>query len=77
LFRCLRQAVSVAAEIRLDQGLSPTPSILRLFGDADESRPQELTVWDKSFLKGLYDNYPDDATRVSNMESRMLEYLMQ
>jgi hypothetical protein len=65
------------AEIRLDQGLSPAPSILRLFGDADESRPQELTVWDKSFLKGLYDTYPDDATRVSNMESRMLEYLMQ
>jgi mono/diheme cytochrome c family protein len=50
------------AEIRLDKGLSAAHSILRLFSDADESRPQELTAWDKSFLKGLYNTYPNDAT---------------
>jgi hypothetical protein len=64
-------------EIRLDNRMSPAPSILNLFSNADESRPQELTVWDKAFLKALYNTYPDDATRVSKMENRMLEYLMQ
>ena len=70
-------AMAGMTEIRLENRMSPAPSILNLFSDADESKPQELTVWDKAFLKALYNTYPDDVTRVSKMETRMLDYLMQ
>jgi hypothetical protein len=65
------------AEVRLDNRTNSTPSILNLFSVSEESRPQELSVWDKALLKGLYNTYPNDVTRVSKMETRMLEYLMQ
>ena len=63
------------AQIRLDKDPGPAPTILRVFGDAEESRLQGLSRWDIAFLKALYTTYPDNVVQISQMETRMLEYI--
>jgi hypothetical protein len=42
------------ADIDDDVNVGDTPSILRLFTDPAEKRPEGLTEWDHAFLSGLY-----------------------
>jgi hypothetical protein len=65
------------AQIRLDKDPGAAPTILRLFTDANESRPQGLSRWDSAFLKSLYNTYPDNVVQISQMQTKMLEYLAQ
>jgi hypothetical protein len=55
----------------------PAPTILRLFSDAEDSRPQGLSRWDGAFLKSLYTTYPDNVVQISQMQTRMLQYIAQ
>ena len=50
---------------------------MRLFSDAEDSRPQGLSRWDGAFLKSLYTTYPDNVVQNSQMQTRMLNYIAQ
>jgi hypothetical protein len=51
------------------------PTILGLFSGHEGSVPQGMSTWDKVYLKSLYNIHPDHVTQVSEMETRMLDYL--
>jgi hypothetical protein len=70
-------SVIALAQVRLDKDPGPAPTILRLFTDAGDSRPQGLSRWDGAFLKSLYTTYPDNVVQISQMQTRMLQYIAQ
>lgn len=41
-------------KINLDADLGDTPTVLRLFSAATDSKPQSLSAWDVGFIKKLY-----------------------
>lgn len=63
------------AEIKIDAGVSDTPSILRLFSDIAKPAPTGLTDWDEAFLKGL--NHTDhlDQHQILSVKTSMVEDL--
>jgi hypothetical protein len=63
------------AQINFGGNPGPRATILHLFSGADEPRPQGLSLWDRAFLKALYNTYPDSVLQVSQIESKMLAYI--
>jgi hypothetical protein len=60
------------AQIRLDANTGTAPTILGLFL-ASDSPPQGLSLWDRSFLEGLYDTDQSSTLQVNAIKSRMFE----
>ncbi len=48
-------------DIQFDTDLGDAPTILRLFTEPPEARPQHLTAWDQAFLKAIYQNTELDS----------------
>jgi hypothetical protein len=63
------------AQIRLDANTGTAPTILGLFRESD-SPPQGLSVWDQSFLEGLYSTDQSSVLQVSAIKARMVEQII-
>jgi hypothetical protein len=63
------------AEIKIDAGVSDTPSILQLFSDVANPAPTGLTDWDEAFLKGLYHTDHLDQHQILSVKTSMVEDL--
>ena len=63
------------AQIRLDANTGTAPTILGLFRESD-SPPQGLSVWDRSFLEGLYSTDQSSVLQVSAIKARMVEQII-
>lgn len=60
------------AQIRRDPDLDTAPTtILRLFDESNAQPPQELSGWDRAFLKSLYATDPGLVTQKSAMKRLM------
>lgn len=57
------------AQINLDKDLSGAPSILNVFKDSGDSRPMEMTVWDKALLHALYSTPQRNKMQLSEMQT--------
>jgi hypothetical protein len=68
-------AIIGMAQIHMLKDPGTAPTILRLFNENIEPQPQGLSPWDKAFLKALYNTYPDNVVQISQMETKMLQYL--
>ena len=62
------------AEIRLDGDTGTAPSVLGLFRQSD-SPPQGLSLWDRSFLDGLYNTDQASVLQVSALKTRMFQQI--
>lgn len=62
------------AQIRLDGNTGTAPSILALFRESD-SPPQGLSLWDQSFLDGLYSIDQSSVLQVSALKTRMFQQI--
>jgi hypothetical protein len=62
------------AQIRLDGNTGTAPSILGLFRESD-SPPQGLSLWDQSFLDGLYSTDQPSVLQVGALKSRMFQQI--
>jgi hypothetical protein len=62
------------AEIRLDGDTGTAPSVLGLFRQSD-SPPQGLSLWDRSFLDGLYSTDQASVLQVSALKTRMFQQI--
>jgi hypothetical protein len=60
------------AQIRLDADTGTAPTILGLFHETD-SPPQGLSLWDRSFLEGLYNTDQSSTLQVNAIKSRMFD----
>jgi hypothetical protein len=58
------------AEVRLDAGPTPVPSILQLFGQG--TAPPGLTRWDRALLYSLYHTSQADRLQLPEMEITMV-----
>jgi hypothetical protein len=63
------------AQIRSDPDLGEAPTILGLFTTNGASREKELTAWDKSFLKAVYETTDGSVTELRQIKLRMSEEL--
>jgi hypothetical protein len=57
------------AQINLDKDLGDAPTILSVFRDSGESRPKEMTVWDKALLHALYSTPHRNKMQLSEMQT--------
>ena len=64
------------AHIRLDADTGTASTILSLFRDAD-LRPQELSVWDQSFLRSLYTTSQSSVLQVNVIKGRMFDQIVR
>jgi hypothetical protein len=62
------------AQVRLDGNTGTAPSILGLFREFD-SPPQELSLWDRSFLNGLYSTDQSSVLEVGAIKTRMFQQI--
>jgi hypothetical protein len=62
------------AQIRLDGNTGTAPTILGLFRESD-SPPQGLSLWDRSFLEGLYSTDQSSVLQVSRIKAHMFEQI--
>ena len=58
------------ADVRLEAGPTPVPSILQLFGH--ETPPAGLTRWDRALLYSLYNTSQTDRLQIPEMEITMV-----
>jgi hypothetical protein len=63
------------AQIRLDGDTGTAPSILGLFRESADSPPQGLSLWDRSFLDGLYSTDQSSVLQVSALKTRMFQQI--
>ncbi len=66
-------AAMVALSLTRDNGAPSEPSILRLF--SEPPKPQDLSSWDRAFLKALYSVNPGDASQVAEIAHEMQRQL--
>jgi hypothetical protein len=59
------------AQIRENSDPGPAPTILHLFSNAGEARPEGLSAWDESFLQALYSTNADAAVQISQIKVRL------
>jgi hypothetical protein len=75
-----RQVAGYAAMIALvqirDNRAPSEPSILQLFGESELSKPQDLSSWDRAFLKALYRVNPGDVGQVAEIAHEMQRQLI-
>jgi len=57
------------AQIDLDKDLGDAPTILSVFKYSGESRPKEMTVWDKALLHALYSTPQRNKMQLSEMQT--------
>jgi hypothetical protein len=57
------------AQIDLDKDLGEAPTILSLFKRSAESRPLEMTVWDRALLHALYSTPQRNKMQLSEMQT--------
>jgi hypothetical protein len=57
------------AQINLDKDLGEAPTILSIFRDSGESRPKEMTDWDKAMLHALYSTPQRNKMQLSEMQT--------
>jgi len=62
------------AQIRLDGNTGTAPSVLGLFRESD-SPPQGLSLWDQSFLDGLYSIDQSSVLQVSALKTHMFQQI--
>jgi hypothetical protein len=62
------------AQIRAGGNTGTAPSILSVF-DSTDPRPQGLTSWDESFLRGLYTTNQSSMIQASLIKARMFQEL--
>lgn len=69
--------MAALTEVDLDAPLGDAPTILRLFSvrAAGEPPPQELSAWDREFLKGLYGMTLENVTQRSQLTDWMFRDL--
>jgi hypothetical protein len=60
-------------QINFDKHLGDAPTILRLFESQGESRPTEMTVWDKALLHALYSTSQTDVMQISQIQTAALK----
>ena len=61
------------AQINIDANMDGSPSILSLFDSPEGERPQELSTWDKAYLKGLYGTMQHSKLQRSLIASSMVK----
>jgi hypothetical protein len=57
------------AQIDLDKDLGDAPTILNLFKRSAESRPMEMTAWDRAFLHASYSTPQRNKMQLSEMQT--------
>jgi hypothetical protein len=62
------------AEVALTRDPGPVPTILRLF-QHDENPVAGLSSWDLAYIKSLYHTPPSDRMQISEMETKLLNYV--
>lgn len=60
------------AQVNLDKDLGEAPTILNVFRDTGESRPKEMTAWDKALLHALYGTPQRNKMQLSEMQTAAL-----
>jgi len=61
------------AQIDLDKDLGDAPTILSLFKRSAESRPIEMSAWDRALLHALYSTPQRNKMQLSEMQTAALE----
>jgi hypothetical protein len=61
------------AQINFEKQPGDVPTILRLFESSGESRPPEMTVWDRALLHALYGTSQTTVMQISQMQSAALK----
>jgi hypothetical protein len=59
------------AQIRESAEPGSAPTILHLFANNGEPRPEGLSTWDEAFLKALYDTSSDATVQVAEIKVRL------
>jgi len=62
------------AQIRPDADTGTAPTILGLFLQSD-SPPQALSLWDRSFLRSLYETDQSSVLQVNAIAARMVDQI--
>jgi hypothetical protein len=60
------------AEVDLDGNWGDAPTILRLFSNSADAAAQHMSVWDRSFLKALYNTSQESHFQRSEMARSMV-----
>jgi hypothetical protein len=60
------------AHINFDKKPGDAPTILKLFESPKESRPKEMTAWDRALLHALYSTSQTDVMQISQMQTAVL-----
>jgi hypothetical protein len=60
------------AQINFDKQPGDAPTILRLFESPEESRPTEMTIWDRALLHALYSTSQTNVMQISQMQTAAL-----
>jgi hypothetical protein len=61
------------AQINFEKQPGDAPTILRLFESSGESRPPEMTVWDRALLHALYSTSQTNVMQIAQMQSAALK----
>jgi hypothetical protein len=61
------------AQINFEKQPGDVPTILRLFESSIESRPPEMTVWDRALLHALYSTSQTSVMQISQMQTAALK----
>ena len=75
-----RQLAGYAAMVALvqtrDNRVPSVPTILQLFSAPETPKPQDLSSWDRAFLKALYSVNPGDVGQVAEIANAMQRQLL-
>jgi hypothetical protein len=63
------------AQINLDKDMGEAPTILNVFKESGESRPTEMTPWDKALLHALYSTPQRNKMQLSEMQTAALHQI--
>jgi hypothetical protein len=61
------------AQINFEKQPGDVPTILRLFDSPEESRPTQMTVWDRALLHALYSTSQTNEMQLSQMQTVALK----
>lgn len=68
-------AMAGLADFALDATFGDAPTILRLFTEPAETRPKELTEWDRAFLSALYHTDQRSVTQRDTIATNVLHQI--
>lgn len=61
------------AQINFEKQPGDVPTILKLFEGSAESRPPEMTVWDRALLRALYSTTQTNVMQISQIQAAALK----